>query len=336
MIRLQTRKTKFSQYFAGGAIAVIVLILWVSLPLMNNSSLDSSVSAGNPFRSRITDIGVLSGDIPSEGGAPGSPLSGEMTDNPATSGDILASSLFQSGTDFEDASAEDKASADAGAPSAPDKYSASAPPPSRGAGGAKLAPLPSITAGNSNSMSTGGTHNKFFGTGNAKADFAPVGDFKTKNVPDADRKSALVAMLSDAADKSKLAAKTGSMDAAKGGSAAAFEKIGRGDAGNLTTDLEKGAASSGLSMGQAAQDLKRNDPSLSSHKVQMPEPKPTKTDDSEEEMKKMIMQMIIQATLGSMFGAMGQVMATAINPNFNADAASRPMGVGAAAKAGAK
>jgi hypothetical protein len=198
----------------------------------------------------------------------------------------------------------------------PNKYSASAPAPSSGAGGAKLAPQASITGGNPSSMSTGGPHNKFFGSGNAKTDIAPALGLNANIGRDAGKKNALVAMLGNAADKSRLAAKTGNMDAAKGGAASAFEKSARAGTSDLTTALENSSVVSGLGMGQAAQDLKKNDPSLSSHKVQLPEPTAVEADNTDEQLKRMIMQMIIQATLGQMFGAMGQVMAQAINPNY--------------------
>ncbi|HAF96051.1 MAG: hypothetical protein A2021_02950 [Elusimicrobia bacterium GWF2_52_66] len=304
-------------------VAVIILIAWILLPLMSNSSLDASVSAGNPFRSKVSDIGSLMGDIPSEGGAPGSPLSGEMTDNPATSGESLISSLFQSEAGDEETAAGAGASAGVSG-SLSGKPSASAPAPSLGAGRAKLAPKASITGGNSNSMSTGGPHNKFFGNGNAKNDIASAPDLNANIGRDAAKKSALVAMLGNAADKSKFAAKTGGMDAARGGAASAFEKSAKAGASDLNTALESNSAAAGLSMGQAAQDLKRNDPSLNSHKVQLPQPKVVKVDDTDEQLKKMIMQMIIQATLGQIFGGMGQMMAQAINPNYMSY--GRPMG----------
>jgi len=326
MIRIQTRKPKSTQYIVGGIVAVIILIAWISLPLMSSSSLDSSVSAGNPFKSKVSDIGSLMGDIPSEGGAPGSPLSGEMTDNPATSGESLISSLFQSGYGDEETAAGASASAGVSVPGMPNKYSASAPAPSLGALGAKLVPQASITGGNANSMSTGGPHNKFFGRSSAKTDIAPAPDLNANIGRDAGKKNELVAMLGNAADKSRLAAKTGNMDAAKGGAASAFEKSAKANTSDLTTDLENSSVASGLGMGQAAQDLKKNDPSLSSHKIRLPEPKVAKADTSDEEMKKMIMQMIIQATLGQMFGAMGQMMAMAINPNYTNPSSKCPSG----------
>jgi hypothetical protein len=97
MMKFQPKKNKSTQYVIGGTVAVIILGIWVSIPLMSGSSLDSSISAGNPFRSKVADIGLLGSDIASEAGAPGSPLSGEMINNPATSGEDIASSLFQSG-----------------------------------------------------------------------------------------------------------------------------------------------------------------------------------------------------------------------------------------------
>jgi hypothetical protein len=48
----------------------------------------------------------------------------------------------------------------------------------------------------------------------------------------------------------------------------------------------------------------------------LPEPK-TETDNGEEEMKQMIKQMIIQATIGKLFGAVGDMMAASIFPKNN-------------------
>jgi len=326
MIRIQTKKSKAVQYVVGGTVAVIILIAWISLPFMSNSSLDSSASYSNPFKSRVSDISSLMGDFPSEGGAPGSPLSGEMTDNPATSGESLISSLFQSGAGDEKTAASAGASADVSGPGMPNKYSASAPASSSGAGGAKLAPRAPITGGNSNSMSTGGPHNKFFGSGNAKTDIAPAGDLNANIGRDAGKKNALVAMLGNTADKSKLAAKTGSMDAAKGGATSAFEKS-KANTSDLTTDLENVSVASGLDMGQAAQDLKNNDPSLNSHKVQLPKPKAVEDNkkDSEEELKKMLFKLAIQLAFGSSFSAFGQQMVEILYPNYNPKDATKPL-----------
>ena len=123
MIKLNTRKqNKPMQYVVGGTVAVIILGLWISMPLMNSSSMSSSVSAGNPFKSKVADISSLGSDVALEGSAPGSALSGEMINNPATSGESILSSLFQSGPEDApgaEASASASASADAGAAPAP-------------------------------------------------------------------------------------------------------------------------------------------------------------------------------------------------------------------------
>ncbi len=306
-MKLQNKKSKPIQYVIGGTVAVVILGLWVSLPLMNGGSADSSVSAGNPFKSKVADISSLGSEISAEGGAPGSPLSGEMINNPATSGEEMASSLFQSGPSEEEAPAAsasvDQAPAASGPGAGP---SASGAAPSSAPHG-KLAAAASITAGNSNSMTAGGVHNKFFGSGNNKAEFAPAGPGPDmKKLATTDKKSALVAMLSSSADKSVLAAKSGNMDAAKGGAAAAFGgNTAKGDTADLNGDLEAQSLESGLQMGQTAQDLKKNDPGLSKHKVTLPEPKVEKDEDANAEMKKMIMQMIIQAVLKVALGSLG-------------------------------
>ncbi|OGR67303.1 MAG: hypothetical protein A2081_01530 [Elusimicrobia bacterium GWC2_61_19] len=307
MIKIQGRKSKNTQYAVGGTVAVIILGLWIAMPLMNNSSLDSSVSAGNPFRSRVADISSLGSDIPSEGGAPGSPLSGEMINNPATSGEDMASSLFQSGLEGEEAApAEVTADASASAPPPSASGFPSAPAPS--GGGSKLNAVASITGGNSNSMTAGGTHNKFFGSGGQKAEFAPAAGADLKKMAAADKKPGLLAMLGNTADKSQLAVKTGNMDVAKGGAAAAFTNTAKTGPSDLNDKMENQSAMSGLQLGQTAQDLKKSDPNISKHKVAMPEPKPVKDEKADEEMKKMLLQMIIQNVLGPMFNTMATGM----------------------------
>jgi hypothetical protein len=131
-------------------------------------------------------------------------------------------------------------------------------------------------------------------------------------------------MLGSAADKSKLAAKTGSIDAARGGASSAFEKSAKADKSSLNKDQGgNSSAASGLNAGSAMDSLKNSDPGLNSNESTPPAPPaPTEDENSDEEMKQMIMNMILQATLGSMFGAMGQMMATAINPDYQ----SKPIG----------
>lgn len=307
-MKLQSKKNKSTQYVIGGTVAVIILGLWISLPLMSGSSLDSSVSTGNPFRSKVADISLLGSDISSEGGAPGSPLSGEMINNPATSGEDIASSLFQSGpAEDEPAAVTASASADAAAaPSASPSSSAGSPSSSPGSRG-KLSMAASITAGNSSSMSSGGKHDKFFGSGNQKSEFTAAAPADFKKITAADKKNSLVAMLGSSADKSALAAKTGgSMDSAKGGSAGAFGNTSKGPGGeDLNSGLENKSALAGLQMGQTAQDLKKNDPSLNKIKITPPPAAEDVTDKNEEmkqQIKMMIIQMVLKMAMGMVFG----------------------------------
>ncbi|MBI4349851.1 MAG: hypothetical protein HY550_00275 [Elusimicrobia bacterium] len=308
MIKLQAKKNKSKQYVIGGTVAVVILALWISLPLMSGSSLDSNVSAGNPFKSRVADISLLGSDISSEGGAPGSPLSGAMIDNPATSGYDIASSLFNSGLGGEepaDASADAHASAPGASASAPASASAGAPAPSGPRG--KLSAAASITGGNANSMSSGGKHDKFFGgAGSQKSEFAPTAPADIKKMAAADKKAGLVAMLSGSAEKSGLAAKSGKLDSAKGGASSAFANTAKGPGGtDLNGDLENKSSGSGLQLGQTAQDLKKNDPSLSKSKVTPPSQPEDVTDKDEEmrnQIKMMVIQMVLKMALGMVFG----------------------------------
>ena len=303
MIKFQAKKKKSTQYVIGGTVAVIILGLWISLPLMTGSSLDSSASSANPFSSKAANLSLLGSEFSPEGGAPGSPLNGAMIDNPATSGEEIASSLFQSGLIGDEAAAP--ASADSGAPSpgasasASASASAGAPAPSGPKG--KLSAAASISGGNANSMSSGSKHDKFFGSGNQKSDFAPTMPADMKKMAAPDKKSGLVAMLSNSADKSALAAKTGDMNAAKGGSAAAFANTAKAGGSDLNNDLESKAVGAGMQMGQTAQDLKKNDPSLSKTKV-TPPAKPEDVTDKNEEMKQQIKMMVIQMVLKMALG----------------------------------
>jgi hypothetical protein len=266
--------------------------------------MDSSFSTANPFKSKAADMSLLGSDISSEGGAPGSPMSGAMIDNPATSGSDIASSLFQSGLG-EEAPAVTEASADASAVApSPSGGSAASGAPAVSTPKGKLGTVASITAGNSSSMSSGGKHDKFFGSGNQKSEFNAVAPADMKKMAGPDKKSALVAMLSNSADKSSLAAKTGNADAAKGGAASAFANTAKAGGADLNSDFEDKSMEAGLQMGQTAQDLKKSDPSLSKNKITPPSAPEDATDESEE-MKKEIMKMIIQALLKAALGMAG-------------------------------
>ncbi len=304
MMKFPAKKAKSTQYIIGGTVGVLILALWISLPLMSGSSMDGGVSAGNPFKSRVADLSDLS-DIPSEGGAPGSPLSGEMINNPATSGEDIASSLFQSGISEEEAAPEAAASADPASGAVPGVPSASGGAPAAGGPRGKLSTAASISGGNSNSMTAGGLHNKFFGSGAGKAEVAPaLPGADLKKMAAKDNKSSLVAMLGSSADKSQLAAKSGKMDAAQNGAASAFGASAKAAGSDLNNEFEGKAMESGLQLGQTAQDLKKSDPSLSKTKVTPPS-KPKDATDESEEMKNQIKMMIIQMVLKAAFAGMG-------------------------------
>ncbi|HOW89865.1 MAG TPA: hypothetical protein PL037_06255, partial [Elusimicrobiales bacterium] len=70
---------------------------------------------------------------------------------------------------------------------------------------------------------------------------------------------------------------------------------------SLNTAIEAASQGAGISMDAAAQDLKRNDPSMSSKKITIPEPKVDKDKEADEEMKKMILQMLMSSLLGGLF-----------------------------------
>jgi len=321
MIKMMGKKTKPTQYIIGGVVAVIILGAWISIPLMSSSSLDSSAGSGNPFKTKTADVSSLGNDIPSEGGAPGYSLSGEMLSNPATSGENIAASLFQSGPDEAGSDGSgldsgevlpDSASADVSAPpsydsgsDAPDGDSESS------AGGGKLSAMASISGGNANSVTTGGKYEKPFGTGSDKADLVPISEqsLKSKNMSAAEKRKAMVAMLQNVDKKSSRAARSANFDAAGSGASSAFEKTA-GGAGNSNLDsgAERGAASSGISFsGGATQNLKANDPSLNKNASTIPEPKAAAKDDSEDAdkaMKKMLLEMLMSNVLGPMFGSL--------------------------------
>ena len=64
MIKMMERKSKTKQYVIGGAVAVVILCLWVSIPLMQNSSMDTSAASGNFFKTKTADVNSLGNDIP--------------------------------------------------------------------------------------------------------------------------------------------------------------------------------------------------------------------------------------------------------------------------------
>ncbi|HNW43599.1 MAG TPA: hypothetical protein PKI19_03790 [Elusimicrobiales bacterium] len=321
MIKLNTRKkNKPIQYVVGGTVAVIILGVWVSMPLMNNSSMSSSVSAGNPFKSKVADISSLGSEVSLEGGAPGAALSGEMINNPATSGESILSSLFQSGS-AEEAPAEASAAASAEAGSAPSSSggygdSGGGSAPSSSNLGAKLNRVASIGSGGGNSQtagSAGSTHGKFFGSGNEKAEFASSlgADFKkAAAAPAQDKRGTVNAMLNNTLAQSKQAARADNLASARGDAGNPFGGSGKGSAAaDLKSTARQGASEvSGIEDGQATGNLKTNDPSLNKSKITPPTPPKEDTSakkDSNEELKQMFIKMLMQAMLGMVFGGIG-------------------------------
>ncbi len=307
MLNLVERKPQFTRYAIGGAVAVVILFAWISIPLMQSSPLDSSVGTGGFFKSRTADVNSLGSEIPQEGGAPGYSLNGGMLNNPVTSGENIAATLFQSGPSEEGAPEDLSAGAFASAVQVPD-----APAPSGGAAGAAAAPgikakmsmVPSMGSGGANTMTIGGTHDKFFGSGaGVKKEDVLAASAKNVRRPDLaqDRKGALVAGLEKMSAKSSLASRSVSADGSRDGASSAFDGGVKTRSASLNTAIEAASQGAGISMDAAAQDLKRNDPSMSSKKITIPEPKVDKDKEADEEMKKMILQMLMSSLLGGLF-----------------------------------
>ena len=317
-VNIGRKKNKPVQYVVGGVIAVIILGFWISMPLMNNSSFSSSVTAGNPFNSRVANIATLGGsDVASEGGAAGGAMSGEMINNPATSGEEILSSLFQSGasdeTGTEAAAAPADASADAPSVGGPGSGSGgdSSPAPSPRPGG-KLAPAASIggTSGGSMTAGAASNHGKFFGTGGSqRPDFAALGggpDLK-KIAEEPGKKNVSTSLLNTAAEKSKTALKTDDLASQRGSASAAFTGGGKNAMADLAKNVEKsGDAVTGLNDGASTTgNLKKSDPSISKRKVTPPavnSAKEEQSKDPNEELKQMLIKMLMQSAMGMIFG----------------------------------
>lgn len=317
-MKLTGKKKKTLQYAAGGAVGLVVLIAWITLPLTQKSAWDTAVPEGNPFQSKSADLSSFDSAVPYESAAPGAPLSGELTVNPAVVGEEMGSSLYSSGLEaLSGGEDEIYGSGAEGAVSASKdggKYSPSASAPPASPGKPKLATVASITSGNSGTQSLGSRHSKFFGSGGEKPEFAPSlpGNIGKLN----DNNSKLLASVNNAQDKSAKAANlTDEFGDSRVGAAEAFNKIVAAEGEELTTSMEESAAESGVLMGDTAADLKKSDPNLNKKKISMPEPEPAMDDDNDEMYKQMLIKMLLSATLGPMFGAVGQMMAAQINPN---------------------
>jgi len=320
-MRLTGKQKKTLQYSLGGIVGIIILAAWITSPLMHKSPWDVSVPEGNPFKSKVADLSSFDSAIPYESGAPGAPLSGELTVNPATSGEEMLSSLYSSGLselageeELPGTSEEDLASVSAES----SKYSPSAGSPSAGPK-AKLSKLPSITAGNSGTQSLGSRHSKFFGSGNERPDFKP--SIPTEKIGKInDNNSKLLASVNNAQEKSaKAMGLKGKFEGSRMGAASAFNKLVAAKGDELTTQMEESAAESGILMGNKTADLKKNDPSLNKTKITLPQPQEAEVDNNDEMYKQMLFQMLMQVALGPVFGSLSQVMTANMMQQMGAD-----------------
>jgi len=319
MLNLQGKKNKTAQYAIGGVVGFIILVLLFSVPLMDRSSWNTAVPEGNPFSSKSVDLSSLSDGMSYESGAPGAPLSGELTYNPATSGDDIGSSLYNSGFDgisdgeIEEGEGESRAVAVSAGSSSKYSGSANAPSPRKVSIG-KLNKVASIGSGGGSS-GTRGKKQKFFGGGNDRAKFsenynAPIGKIK--------KDSKLLSSANNSRKHSKKAEAInlkGKEEAGRSGIAAAFSNLVKADDSQITTGLEEAAAASGIAEGEIGGDLKKNDPGLNKSKYTPPAPgKPSSGDNSDEKYKQMLISLVMRGTLSPMFGAMGNVMSAAMMP----------------------
>lgn len=308
---IQTYNKKKTPYIIAIVIFILILFLWISFPLISNSSWDKSVAGGGGMISKSSDLALLD----SEGAnAPGSPLTGELIDNPATTLDLQASSLFKMPDNeikYEEESKEVKEE---------QKEDHNVTPPDVGGitGGesyvkGKLNKLPSIGTGNPQTMTVGSTHNKFFGQGNVKADFVPLQG--NSDIKSGKKNFALIA-LQKAEKSSVMAQNAKDPDTQRQFATSAFEGNKKVDDFSLNSKDEKEYSKSGIDFAKAETDLKKNDPALNKKKITLPSPKKDEDESAkmEEEIKKMLLQMIIQATVGQVFGAIGQMMAMNMCP----------------------
>ena len=108
ILNTNDRKKK-TQYIIASIIAILILCLWVTLPVLD-SGLGKGGSSSYGMQKKSADLALLdSAGIE----APGQPLNGAMIDNPATSLDMTASSLFK--MPDQDTDADNSTSSDSSA-----------------------------------------------------------------------------------------------------------------------------------------------------------------------------------------------------------------------------
>lgn len=308
LLKRQEENKKKIVYIVAGIISFIIFLIWITIPLTQKSSWDTSVSNPYGMSKKSADLALLdSGGID----APGAPLTGALIDNPATNLDLEASSLFK--MPESEIKYEEEPKVEEEKTSSISSDVSVAPPPVTNvqphSGGGKLAKLPSLGGSSGGTMTVGTTHDKFFGSQKAEANLVPL-NAKSDDIKSSKGNLALSALK--AAEKSSvIAAQAKSAEQSKGAATSAFEKTAKVDEYLLNSKEEKEVAQSGLSLAKAEVDLKRSDPNLSKKKITLPQP--TKDEDEskkmEEQIKMMLLQMLIQATLGPIFGAIGQSIA---------------------------
>lgn len=315
-IRLGKRKkNKAVQYAIGGVVSVVVLVLWITSPIMGNVFSSASVAAGNPFSSRVTDVSALSSDGSFKSSA--EKMVEEMGSH--DSGDGILSTLFQSGFDEENKEYADSgagssaASTDSGSDSS--TSAPNIPTPNAGTVSestrAKLSALSSslgAKGGGGSSASSGGNHNKFFGSGNNKAEIRAIdmSDVK-KQVASTGNEKRGMGSLKKATTQGNLALNTSDLAQASGGVSSAFDGgTKKASSSMLSGKEEKESEVAQLGVGQAITDLKSNDPKLNSNKVTPKVTKPKDVTDEDAEIKKMLLQMLFSNVIGPVLsGAVG-------------------------------
>ncbi len=162
-------------------------------------------------------------------------------------------------------------------------------------------------------MTVGSVHNKFFGSQKVDANLVPL-NTKSDEIKSSKKVNLALAALKTAEHNSLQAQQAKTAEESKGAATSAFDKTVKVDEYMLNSKEEKASHESGLSFAKAETDLKKNDPAISKKKITLPQPKKDEDESKkmEEEIKKMLLQMIIQATLGPIFGAIGQSISMTI------------------------
>ncbi|MCX7905755.1 MAG: hypothetical protein N2446_03545, partial [Elusimicrobiales bacterium] len=223
-------------YIIAGIVGIIVFFIWISLPLMQKSSWDASVYSYGMSK-KSADLSLLdSGGID----APGTPLTGALIDNPATSLELEASSLFkmpESDIKYEEESKnEDAAISSSSSDSSVNPPSVSYQAQQNTSVG-KLNKLPSLGGSSGGTMTVGTTHDKFFGSQKAEAKLLPL-ESKSEELKSNKKGNLALAALKVAEKNSVLAQNAPSLEQSKSAGTSAFEKTVKVDESFLNSKEE--------------------------------------------------------------------------------------------------